>query len=284
MDSGSRYAFNQLAQYILIAIGFICVASELGGSWSKVQWLVAALSVGLGFGLQEIFANLVSGIIILIERPVRVGDVVTVNGVTGTVTRMQLRATTIKDLDYRELIVPNKKFITEDVMNWTLTDRRSRLVFPVGVAYGSDTRLVERTLLEMARQCPQVLNDPEPSVVFQQFGDSTLHFELRVVIPSRDQFAEVRHELNMRIDQAFREQKIEIAFPQQDIHIKGLEGIGVQPPTDDPPKKETQENKKRNVSVVTFPQTQNTGNLTGNAFARRRRASKSAVVFPKRAD
>ncbi len=283
LDKGGRYAISFVLRYVVGIIGALIAFQIVGFTWSKVQWLAAGLTVGLGFGLQEIFANLVSGIIILIERPVRVGDVVTVNGVTGTVTRMQLRATTIKDLDYRELIVPNKKFITEDVMNWTLSDRLSRLIFPVGVAYGSDTRLVERTLLEVARQCPLVLNDPEPQVVFEQFGDSTLNFELRVVIPSRDQFAVVRHDLNMRIDQAFREQKIEIAFPQQDIHIKGITGTAFPPPGDEPPKKQTQDEKKRKVSVVTFPSTPNTGDLTGTAFARRCRTSKPTVILPQRA-
>lgn len=283
LDKGGRYAISFVMRYVVGIIGALIAFQIVGFSWSKVQWLAAGLTVGLGFGLQEIFANLVSGIIILIERPVRVGDVVTVNGVTGTVSRMQLRATTIKDLDYRELIVPNKKFITEDVMNWTLSDRRSRLVFPVGVAYGSDTRLVEGTLLEVARQCPLVLNDPEPQVVFGQFGDSALNFELRVVIPSRDQFEVVRHDLNMRIDQAFRDHKIEIAFPQQDIHIKGIKGTGIDPPPDNGPKKTTPDDSKRRVSVVTFPRNPDTEDLSGNAFARRSPAAKPAVIFPKRA-
>jgi potassium efflux system protein len=283
LDRGGRYAISFVVRYVVGIIGALIAFQIVGFSWSKVQWLAAGLTVGLGFGLQEIFANLVSGIIILIERPVRVGDVVTVNGVTGTVTRMQLRATTIKDLDYRELIVPNKKFITEDVMNWTLSDRLSRLIFPVGVAYGSNTRLVETTLLEVARQCPLVLNDPQPQVVFGQFGDSALNFELRVVIPSRDQFEIVRHDLNMRIDQAFRDQKIEIAFPQQDIHIKGMEGAGFPPPSDDRPKKAAQdEQTKRRVSVVTFPRNPDTEDLTGNAFARRSPATRPSVIFPRR--
>ncbi|MEM7452840.1 MAG: mechanosensitive ion channel domain-containing protein [Planctomycetota bacterium] len=227
LDRGGRYAISFVVRYMVGVAGLLTTFHLLGFSWTSVQWLAAGLSVGLGFGLQEIFANLISGIIILIERPVRVGDVVTVNNVTGTVTRMELRATTIRDLDHRELIVPNKKFITEDVMNWTLSDRLSRLTFQIGVAYGSDTELVQSTLLDVARQSPLVLNDPPPQVVFQCFGSSTLDFELRVVIPSRDNFADVQHELNMIIDRAFREKNIEIAFPQQDLHVRSLDGVAV---------------------------------------------------------
>ncbi len=227
LDRGGRYAISFVVRYLVGVFGILASFQMAGFSWTSLQWLAAGLTVGLGFGLQEIFANLISGIIILIERPIRVGDLVTVNNVTGTVTQMQLRATTIKDLDHRELIVPNKKFITEDVMNWTLSDRLSRLIFEVGVAYGSDTELVQKSLLEVAHSSRRVLNDPAPQVVFKQFGASTLDFELRVMIASRDFLAEVRHELNMKIDRKFRERNIEIAFPQQDLHIKGLESLSM---------------------------------------------------------
>ena len=125
LDRGGRYAISFILRYFVGVVGLITACQIIGFNWPSVQWLAAGLTVGLGFGLQEIFSNVISGIIILIERPIRLGDVVTVNGVTGTVTRIQLRATTIKDFDFRELIVPNKRFITDDIMNWTLTDRRS---------------------------------------------------------------------------------------------------------------------------------------------------------------
>lgn len=223
LDRGGRYAISFVCRYVVGILGILMTFQLLGFSWRSLQWLATGLTVGLGFGLQEIFANLVSGIIILIERPVRVGDFVTVNGTSGTVTRMQLRATTIQDLDYRELIVPNKKFITEDVMNWTLTDSRSRTVFCVGVAYGSDTELVQEKLLEIAAKHPLVVKHPEPVVVFSEFADSTLNFELRVHIPNRDVLPKVQHEVNMSIDRVFREANIEIAFPQQDLHIRSSE-------------------------------------------------------------
>ena len=145
---------------------------------------------------------------------------VTVNGTTGTVTQMQLRATTIRDLDLRELIVPNKKFITEDVMNWTLSDQISRMILNVGVAYKSDTELVQSTLLAAARKHPLVVRYPQPEVVFREFGDSTLNFELRVMIPRRDLYAKLQHELNMSINRMFRENGIEIAFPQREVRVR----------------------------------------------------------------
>jgi potassium efflux system protein len=210
--------------------GILFAVHIVGFSWSSVQWLAAGLTVGLGFGLQEIFANLFSGIIILIERPVRVGDFVTVNGITGTVSRMELRATTIRDLDHRELIVPNKKFITDDVMNWTLSDSLYRTIISVGVAYGSDTKLVADSMMEVARRHPQVRHDPAPEVVFKCFGESTLDFELRVVLPDRDSLPKIQHELNMAIDQSFRQKNIEIAFPQREIRVRHTDASAIVPP------------------------------------------------------
>ncbi len=231
LDKGGRYAISFVVRYVCCIIGILFAVHLVGFSWSSVQWLAAGLTVGLGFGLQEIFANLISGIIILIERPVRVGDFVSVNGITGTVSRMELRATTIRDLDHRELIIPNKKFITDDVMNWTLSDSLYRTIISVGVAYGSDTKMVEATLLEVARRHPQVRRDPAPEVVFKCFGESTLDFELRVVLPDRDSLAKIQHELNMAIDSAFREKNIEIAFPQREIRVRQMdaEAVGLSP-------------------------------------------------------
>jgi len=222
LDRGGRYAISFILRYFVGVVGLISACQIIGFNWSSVQWLAAGLTVGLGFGLQEIFSNVISGIIILIERPIRLGDVVTVNGVTGSVTRIQLRATTIKDFDFRELIVPNKRFITDDIMNWTLTDRRSRIVLKVGVAYGSDTQLVHDTLMTVARRHPLVQTEPSPDVFFKEFGDSTLNFDLRVFIPSRDIFARVQHELNVAIEAEFQKKGIEIAFPQREIYIKNL--------------------------------------------------------------
>ena len=222
LDRGGRYAISFVCRYIVGVTGIMLTFSWLGFSWSTVQWLAAGLTVGLGFGLQEIFANLISGLIILIERPVRVGDFITVNGVDGHVVRVQLRATTIKDLDHRELIVPNKKFITDDVMNWTLSDRSTRVIIRVGIAYGSDTKKAEKVLIDVAKANPLVKNIPRPEVVFFTFGDSTLDFELRVMISTREVYYQVIHELNMAVDDAFRSEGIEVAFPQRDLHVKSF--------------------------------------------------------------
>ena len=167
-------------------VGVVLAFGAIGIGWSKVQWLAAAITVGLGFGLQEIFANFVSGLIILFERPVRVGDMITVGGISGRVARLRIRATTIVDWDRKELIIPNKEFVTGQIINWTLTEQTLRIVIPVGIAYGSDTKLAEETLLRVAHDDPEVLDDPAPSVVFSEFGDSALIFNLRVFIPHID--------------------------------------------------------------------------------------------------
>ncbi|MDA1053429.1 MAG: mechanosensitive ion channel [Planctomycetota bacterium] len=223
IDKGQRYAAGMVLRYLLTLATVAAACLMIGLSWSSIQWLAAAMTVGLGFGLQEIFANLVSGLIILFERPVRVGDLVTVGGVSGRVTRMQIRATTITGFDRRELIVPNKKFITEDVMNWTLTDNVNRLLIEVGVAYGSDTKLARELLLKVARRNPYVLTDPEPLATFDRFADSSLNFTLRCFLPDLENRLQVINDLHMEIDREFRQANIEIAFPQQDLHVRSID-------------------------------------------------------------
>lgn len=222
MDAGGRYAISSLLRYLIFVVGTLIAAATLGLQWVQVQWLAAAATVGLGFGLQEIFANFVSGLIILFERPLRVGDTVTIGPLTGTVTRIRIRATTILNWDRKEIIIPNKEFITSHLINWTLSDTTTRLICPVGVAYGSDTALVEKLLYQIAHEIPNLVNELPPLVLFQGFGDSTLNFELRVYIASLDNFISARHEINIRIDNAFREHGIEIAFPQRDLHIRTM--------------------------------------------------------------
>jgi len=225
LDASARYALAAVLRYTIAIVGIALAFSALGLSWSKVQWLAAALTFGLAFGLQEIFANFVSGLIILGERPVRIGDTVTVGDVTGTVSRIRMRATTITDWDRKELIIPNKTFITERVINWTLSDPVLRVIIPVGVSYGSDVKLVEKTLLKVARAHKFVLKDPAPFVLFTSFADSTLNFELRVFIPHIEHLVAVKHEMHMNITKAFRDENIEIAFPQRDLHIRDIKGL-----------------------------------------------------------
>ncbi len=223
LQSGERYAIGTLARYAIGLAGVIWAASAIGLGWSQVQWLVAAIGLGVGFGLQEIIANFISGIILLFERPIRVGDAVTIGGISGTVSRIRIRATSITDWDRKELIVPNKEFITSQLVNWTRSDAILRVVVPVGVAYGSDTQLTVKTLLKVAEENPTVLAEPKPDVFFLKFGDSALHFELRAYCPSLDTYLKAIHELHMEVDRAFREAGIEIAFPQQDIHVRSIE-------------------------------------------------------------
>jgi len=219
LDAGARFAVHSLLRYAITAIGIVVTFSALGLRWSSIQWLVAALGVGLGFGLQEIVANFVCGLIILFERPFRVGDVLTIGDQTGTVTRIQIRATTITDWDRRELIVPNKEFITGKLINWSLSDPITRVVIPVGVAYGSDTQATEKLLLKIARENLMVLSQPEPSAFFLGFGDNSLNFELRVFVRGLENRLSVIHHLHLAIEREFRKAGINIAFPQRDIHL-----------------------------------------------------------------
>lgn len=220
LDSGSRNAIKLLTGYAFMAAGIVISTNIIGLQWGSVQWLVAALTVGLGFGLQEIFANFVSGLIILFERPVRIGDVVTIDGVTGTITRIRSRATTITDWDRKEFIVPNKEFVTGRLLNWTLTDKMTRILINVGIAYGSDVRLALQLLKEIADQHPLVLNEPAPSATFDSFGESCLNLILRSFLPSLENRSQVLTDLNMAINDRFLEHGIEMAFPQRDLHIR----------------------------------------------------------------
>lgn len=222
LDAGARYAASMISRYLIILGGFLIAFQWIGIGWGSVQWLVAAMTVGLGFGLQEIFANFVSGIILLFERPVRVGDTVTISEITGTVTRIQIRATTLLDWDNKELIVPNREFVTGHLINWTLSNPMLRLICPVGVAYGSDTRLVTKLLYKVASEESEVLKTPEPVVVFDEFGDNSLNFELRFFVTGLTTFRRLRHQINLSIDDEFRQHGIEIAFPQRDLHVKTL--------------------------------------------------------------
>ncbi|MDF1836856.1 MAG: mechanosensitive ion channel [Planctomycetota bacterium] len=225
LDGGSRYAISTIVRYLILMAGVSGVSGALGIGWHQVQWLAAALTFGIAFGLQEIFANFISGLIILIERPIRVGDIVTVAGTEGRVTQLRMRATTILDWDQRELLVPNKEFITGSIINWTLSDPVTRMVIPVGIAYGSDTQLARTLLLKVAKDLPQVLNTPSPSAIFRNFGDSTLDFQLRVFIANRDLWAEITDKIHRQIDAEFRKANVEIAFPQRDLHIRSAEGL-----------------------------------------------------------
>ncbi|MCF6751474.1 mechanosensitive channel MscK [Pseudomonas stutzeri] len=221
---GSAYATGTLLSYTLVGTGIVSTLSTLGVSWDKLQWLVAALSVGLGFGLQEIFANFVSGLIILFEKPVRIGDVVTIGNLSGTVSRIRIRATTITDFDHKEIIVPNKTFVTDQLLNWSLSDTVTRVTIRIGVEFGSDLEQVRELLFQAARENPRVLKDPEPQVFFLNFGESRLEHELRLHVRDLGDRNPVIDEINRRVDREFRERGIVIAFRQLDVHLKDRAG------------------------------------------------------------
>jgi potassium efflux system protein len=220
IEPGTRYAATAISRYAIIAVGLLVAFNRIGADWSQLQWIVAALGVGVGFGLQEIVANFVSGLIILFERPVRVGDTVTIGDLSGTVSRIQIRATSITDWDNREILVPNKSLITDRVTNWTLSDPVTRLLIPVGIAYGSDTVLAQEIMLGVVKANPLVLEQPAPTVFFLGFGDSSLNFEVRAFVAQPAHRLPVRHELHVGIERALREHDIEIPFPQRDLHLK----------------------------------------------------------------
>ncbi|MEW5838956.1 MAG: mechanosensitive ion channel domain-containing protein [Pseudomonadota bacterium] len=224
-EAGTRYAITTVLRYFIIFIGVLVLLGGLGIQWSQLQWLVAALVAALGFGMQEIFTNLVAGLMILLERPVRVGDQITVGDQTGIVRRIHIRATVLEDFDRKEIIVPNKELVLKPVTNWTLTDTTTRILVDVGVAYGCDTRQVERLLLQAAASVPRLLVEPAPLVWFMGFGDSALNFRVRAYVSDADIKLGVTSDLNYAIEAILREHGISIPFPQRDVHIPGLEGL-----------------------------------------------------------
>jgi potassium efflux system protein len=195
------------------------VFNLLGGNWSEIQWLIAALGVGIGFGLQEIVANFICGLILLFERPIRIGDIVTVGDTDGVVTKIQIRSTTIRGWDQKELLVPNKEFITGRLLNWTLTDPITRIVIPVGIAYGSDVVRAIRLIEQVAEEHERVLKEPAFIVTFDSFDDNALEIVLRCFIGSMDYWRLTTSELHLAINQKFEEAGIVIAFPQRDVHL-----------------------------------------------------------------
>ncbi|WP_415893752.1 mechanosensitive ion channel domain-containing protein [Neptuniibacter sp. PT8_73] len=219
MTQGSRYTVTTLTGYTVVAVGLAWVFSFLGGSWSEIQWIFAALGVGIGFGLQEIVANFISGLIILFERPIRVGDVVTVGNTDGVVTRIQIRATTIRNFDRKELLVPNKNFITQELLNWSLSDQTTRIMIQLGIAYGSDAQKALDILEEVAVNHERVMKDPAPITVFESFGDNALLLSLRCFVEDIDYRLGTITDLNLAISEKMNDAGIEISFPQRDIHL-----------------------------------------------------------------
>jgi len=223
MDRGAREATVTISGYVGTVVALLVALGVAGMEFTNLAIIAGALSVGIGFGLQNIVNNFVSGLILLFERPIKTGDWIIVGNTEGYVKRIRIRSTQIQTFDRADVIVPNSELISGQVTNWMLYDPRGRVRIPVGVAYGSDTQKVKEILLAVAREHPDVIADgsaPEPRVLFLQFGESSLDFELRCFIREIDRRLGVRSDLNFAIDAAFREQGVEIPFPQRDIHVR----------------------------------------------------------------
>jgi len=224
MELGSQLSIARLVHYGIVFIGFLVMLKVLGFGLTNLTIIGGALGVGVGFGLQAIVNNFASGLILLFERPIKVGDAIQIDNDMAIVKRLGLRSTIVQTLDNAEIVVPNSELVTSKVTNWTLANRRIRVKVPVGVAYGSDIEKVRKLLLECAGENPKILKYPEPLALFLAFGDSSLNFELRVWI---DEFmegtGEVQSELNNAINEKFNAAGIEIPFPQTDLHLRSVD-------------------------------------------------------------
>lgn len=220
LDEGIQLVILKLAHYLLVGLGIIVAVQSIGLNLTSLAVVFGLLSVGIGFGLQNVAANFVSGLIILFERPIKIGDRITIGDVLGDVMNINLRATLVRTIDNVSIIVPNSEFISSHVINWSHRDPKIRVHIPVGVAYGSDVPLVIRSLLEVAQDHAEVLKEPPPKVWFNEFADSSLNFELLVWIAHPKRRPDIISELNKRTDEIFRKNKIQIPFPQRDLHVR----------------------------------------------------------------
>lgn len=218
--SGMSYAVLRIIHYIVIILGFVVAAQIIGFNFGSLAVLFGFLSVGIGFGLQNITSNFISGLILLIERPISVGDFISVVDQVGRVVRINMRSTMIMTVDNVVIIVPNSKFVENNVINWSIEDSRVRIHCPVGIGYGSDVAKVKEVLINVAKDNPDVLEFPEPEVRFKSFGDSSLDFDLLIWTDEPKKQFLLTSNINFAIDEAFRKADIRIPFPQRDIHIQ----------------------------------------------------------------
>ena len=224
VELGVRLAVGTIIRYGVLILGLIIVVQTVGINLSTITILAGALGIGIGFGLQNVTNNLVSGIIILFERPIKVGDRIQVGDVFGDVMRISMRSTTIVTNDNISVIVPNSEFISSTVINWSHNDRNVRFSIPVGVAYKGDPENVKQILLDVADKENGVLKNPEPVVLFKEFGNSSLNFNL-LIWTSRYITTPgfLKSKLYFEIFKKFRENNVEIPFPQRDLHVKNTE-------------------------------------------------------------
>jgi small-conductance mechanosensitive channel len=220
IEEGTRYTFRRVIELTFILIGAIIAFQSIGINLSGLAVIFGLLSVGIGFGLQNITSNFVAGLILLFERPIKVGDRVTVGGIEGDVIEINIRSTTIRSLNNIDIIVPNSEFVSSQVVNWSHGDRKIRLDIEVGVSYNSDLETVLRSLKEVALENPEILRDPGPDVHLREFGDSSWNMKLRIWIDNPKRHPAVRSDINCAIVRKFRENGVEIPFPQRDFHLR----------------------------------------------------------------
>ncbi len=223
LNRSLQFSISQIIGYSVLILGAALAIQNAGIDLSTLAVLAGAIGVGIGFGLQNLAGNFISGVILLLERPVEIGDRVEVAGVTGQVRQIRARSTTVVTNDNISIIIPNTKFVDEPVTNWTHTDPKVRIRVPIGVAYGSDVGRVKEVLLGVARAHPHALSDPEPTVFFEGFGESSLDFELAVWTGEMSyRPRRFRSDLNFAIESGLREAGIEIPFPQRDLHVRTI--------------------------------------------------------------
>lgn len=229
LDIGARQAAGALLRYLTLFFGFVIIIQSAGIDLTSLNVMAGAVGIGIGFGLQNIAGNFISGLIIMFERPIKVGDRIVVDNIEGDVVDIGSRSTVVLTNDNINIIVPNSKFITENVVNWKFNDTKVRFRVPIGVAHGSDVRQVEHLLLEVARDEPDVLSDPEPVVRFLAFGENALELELRVWSTNAiHRKGKLISALNFAIHDKFRQQGIEVPFPQRDIRIRTRSCVSAQ--------------------------------------------------------
>jgi len=222
-DRGVGDSISKLIHYLLITAGVLVALGVLGVELRNFAIIAGALGIGIGFGLQNVVSNFASGLILLFERPVRVGDTVIVADEWGTITKIGLRSTIMTTLDQSEMIVPNTDLVSEKVVNWTLSNPTARVIMDVGVAYGTDIASVLGILREAGMAHETTLADPPPEALFMGFGDSSLDFQLRVWVKEIQSRLQVRSTILIEIERRFRESGIEIPFPQRDLHVRSVD-------------------------------------------------------------
>jgi small-conductance mechanosensitive channel len=220
IDPGTQYTLSRVSHYIIMVIGGLLAFQFIGIDLSGLAVIIGLLSVGIGFGLQNVTSNFIAGVILLFERPIKVGDRVTVGQTEGDVIAINMRSTTIRSLNNISIIVPNSEFVTSQVINWSHGDPKVRLVVEVGVSYNSDLDGVIRSLREVAEEDPNVLKSPEPDVLLSSFGDSSWNMKLRVWLKDPENYYKIHSDINCAIVRKFRETGIEIPFPQRDLHLR----------------------------------------------------------------